>query len=129
MEARRHALPGRARVRAGQCAPGLRASAGIYATDHADPRPSGHLRWLLSTCLAAVAGFSGILFVIFTSGDAPESPQGRPSTRADGLGWAVAKADKLLVPSGAAATTFVIEARYGGARAAEKSLWRSAICG
>ena len=109
MAARRHALPRQARVHAGQCAFGLRQPAGIYATDHADPRPSGHLRWLLSTCLAAIAGLSCILFVILTSGDAPESPQGRPSTRADGLGWAVAKADKLLIPSGAVATTFVIE--------------------
>ena len=59
MEARRHALPGRARVHMGQCAPGFRPPAGIYATDHADPRQSGHLRWLLSTCLAAVAGQAG----------------------------------------------------------------------
>jgi murein DD-endopeptidase MepM/ murein hydrolase activator NlpD len=109
MKARRHALQGRARVHVGQCAPGLRQPAGIYATDHADPRLSGHFRWLLSTCLAAVAGLSGILFVISTSGDMPASPQGRPSTRADGLGWAVAKADKLLIPTGAVATTFIIE--------------------
>ena len=98
----------------------------IYVSDHADARQSGRFRWLLSTCLAAAVGVLAILVVIAGSTDTREtdggllsepaaasarrrSPSFRlPSARVDGLRWAIPKTDRLLIPSGAMATKFVI---------------------
>ena len=97
----------------------------IYASDHADTRQSGRFRWLLSTCLAAGVGVLAILVVIAGSTDTREADGGLfaslkgvsdaplavfrlPSARVDGLRWAVPKTDRLMIPSGAMATKFVI---------------------
>ena len=112
MEARRHALSGRVRVRRAHSGAARRSPAGIYAADHVEKHPSGRLRWVLSTCLAAVVGLLGILVVIVGSTDPRESGRpDRPSTSGGGSRWAVPKTDKLLIPSDAIATTFVIEDR------------------
>jgi murein DD-endopeptidase MepM/ murein hydrolase activator NlpD len=96
----------------------------LYVSDHADSRQSGRFRWLLSTCLAGAVGLLAILVVIAGSTDTQESSGGLlpslrrvrdnplamqlPSARVDGLRWAIPKADRLLTPSGAMATKFVI---------------------
>src|SRR5207342_3753128 len=97
----------------------------IYVSDHADTRQSGRFRWVLSTCLAAAVGVLAILVVIAGSTDTPETDGGMlsslqrvrdaplasfrlPSARTDGLRWAIPKTDRLMIPSGAMATKFVI---------------------
>jgi murein DD-endopeptidase MepM/ murein hydrolase activator NlpD len=97
----------------------------MYATDHADTRQGGRFRWLVSTCLAAAVGVVAILVAIAGSTDTQETAGGmlsslqraRDASRAsfqlptapfDGLRWAIPKTDRLLIPSGAMATKFVI---------------------
>jgi murein DD-endopeptidase MepM/ murein hydrolase activator NlpD len=97
----------------------------IYASDHADSRQGGRFRWLVSTCLAGAVGVLAILVVIAGSSDNQETAGGLltslrrvraapilslhlPSARVDGLSWATPKADRLLIPNGAMATTFVV---------------------
>ena len=135
MHTKRHAPVGRRRVRMGHHDSHSRTHAylrrthrplgDIYVSDHADTRQSGRFRWLLSTCLAAAVGVLAILVVISGStdtreadgglfpslkgvGDAPLAVFRLPSARVDGLRWAVPKTDRLLIPSGAMATKFVI---------------------
>ena len=79
----------------------------------------------MSTCLAAAVGVLAILVVIAGSTDMQETDGGMlsslqrvrdaplasfqlPSARVDGLRWAIPKTDRLLIPSGAMATKFVI---------------------
>ena len=79
----------------------------------------------MSTCLAAAVGVLAILVVIAGSTDTQETDGGMlsslqrvrdaplasfqlPSARVDGLRWAIPKTDRLLIPSGAMATKFVI---------------------
>jgi len=110
MDARRHALPVRARVHRVHFGAARRSPAGIYEADHVEKHPSGRFRWVLSTCLAAGVGLLGILVVIVGSTDPREGGRpDRPSTSGGGSRWAVPKTDKLLIPSDAIATTFVIE--------------------
>ena len=97
----------------------------IYISDHADTRQSGRFRWLLSTCLAGAVGVLAILVVLAGSTDTREANGGLfpslkgvtdaplavfrlPSARVDGLRWAIPKTDRLMIPSGAMATKFVI---------------------
>jgi murein DD-endopeptidase MepM/ murein hydrolase activator NlpD len=135
MHTRRHAPLGRRRVHLGHDQSRSRAHAyldrthrplgDIYVSDHADTRQGGRFRWLLSTCLAAAVGVLAILVVIAGStdtqegdgglfpslkrvGDAPLVSFRLPSARVDGLRWAIPKTDRLLIPSGAMATKFVI---------------------
>jgi len=135
MHSRRHAPLGRRRVTVGLVHPQARSHAylartrrppgDIYVSDHADSRQSGRFRWLLSTCLAGAVGVLAILVVIAGSTDTREGQGGLlpnlsrvsenslvslrlPSARVDGLRWAIPKADRLLIPSGAMATKFVI---------------------
>jgi len=135
MDTKRHAPLGRRRVHLGAHQPASRGHAylgrtrrplgDIYISDHADSRQSGRFRWLLSTCLAAAVGVLAILVVIAGStdtqdgsggllpslsrvGDAPLAYLQLPSARSDGLRWAIPKTDRLLIPSGAMATKFVI---------------------
>ena len=135
MHTRRHAPVGHRRLRAGHSQQRARAHAylgrtrrplsDIYVSDHADLRQSGRFRWVLSTCLAAAVGVLAILVVIAGSTDTKEADGGLlpslkrvrdtqlasfrlPSARVDGLRWAIPKTDRLLIPSGAMATKFVI---------------------
>jgi murein DD-endopeptidase MepM/ murein hydrolase activator NlpD len=135
MHTRRHAPLGRRRVHVGHDQLQSRTHAylrrthrplgDIYVSDHADTRQSGRFRWLLSTCLAAAVGVLAILVVIAGSTDTREADGGLfpslkgvrdtplavfrlPSARVDGLRWAIPKTDRLLIPSGAMATKFVI---------------------
>jgi murein DD-endopeptidase MepM/ murein hydrolase activator NlpD len=93
----------------------------MYASDHADSRQGGRFRWLLSTCLAAGVGALAIFVAIAGSMDAQESALDifermrnaplalrLPTARLDGLRWALPKTDKLVIPSGAVATTSYI---------------------
>jgi murein DD-endopeptidase MepM/ murein hydrolase activator NlpD len=97
----------------------------IYTSDHAEGRQSGRFRWLLSTCLAGAVGVLAILVVIAGSTENPNGEGGLlpnfpgltdsslpgiglPTGRADGLRWAIPKADRLLIPSGVMATKFVV---------------------
>ncbi len=117
MDTRRHAPLARARAHVVHAAPGRRPHshlahkrrllAGISISEHVDAGPRGHVRWLLSTCLVAAAGLIAILAVagkIDINGAI-----GLPRAPVDGLPWSVPKADKLLIPGGAMATSFVIE--------------------
>jgi murein DD-endopeptidase MepM/ murein hydrolase activator NlpD len=118
MQTRRHAPLGRQRVHFVQSAPGRRHAdlhrarlrlADILARDHSDARGGGHFRWLLSTCLAAVAGLVAIAALVASSGDAQRNGLPRvPYPRVDGLPWAVLKTDKLLVPTSVLAARFDI---------------------
>lgn len=134
MDIRRHAPLGRVRVRLAPHATRSRPHAYLgragrplaemYVSDHADSRQSGRFRWVLSTCLAAAVGVLAILVVIAGSTDSPETegsifawgnlPEApfaswrQSAARIDGLRWALPKSDKLLIPSGAMATKFVI---------------------
>ena len=135
MDTKRHAPLGRRRVHLRPNQPHNRSHAhlgrarrtfgDIYVSDHADTRQSGRFRWLVSTCLAAAVGVLAILVVIAGSTDmqetdgsmlsslqrvrdAPLASFQLPSARVDGLRWAVPKTDRLLIPSGAMATKFVI---------------------
>jgi murein DD-endopeptidase MepM/ murein hydrolase activator NlpD len=133
IELRRHAPVGRARAlperrqhrRLADAYIGRsrRRTFDIYASDHAESRRSGRFRWLISTCLAAAVGGLAILVVIAGSTDTgefgllpalqrmPTAPLTRfvlPSARIDGLRWAVPKADRMQVASGAMATKFII---------------------
>ena len=89
----------------------------LYASDHADSRRGGRFRWLFSTCLAAAVGVLAILVVIAGSTDPRQAgagvlesldaaipPPRLPTIAIDGLHWAIPKADRLLIPSGAVAT-------------------------
>jgi murein DD-endopeptidase MepM/ murein hydrolase activator NlpD len=97
----------------------------LYSTDHADSRRVGRFRWMVSTCLAGAVGVLAIIVVIAGSTDTQETNGGilpslrrareasisslhLPFTRLDGLAWAAPKADRLLIPSGAMATTYVV---------------------
>ena len=128
MDTRRHAPVGRRRIQLAPDASRGRTSAhfnrsrrqfgGIYASDHADSRRGGRFRWLFSTCLAAGVGVLAILVVIAGSTDtrladggllpslreAPLTPFQLPSASVDGLRWAIPKADRLVIPTGAVAT-------------------------
>jgi murein DD-endopeptidase MepM/ murein hydrolase activator NlpD len=92
----------------------------IYVSDHADSRRIGRFRWLLSTCLAAAVGVLAILVAIAGSMDQEGSVGGAlanlgqhlrpappalllPTSRTNGLRWALAKTDKMVIPSGASA--------------------------
>jgi murein DD-endopeptidase MepM/ murein hydrolase activator NlpD len=92
----------------------------IYVSDHAESRRIGRFRWLLSTCLAAAVGVLAILVAIAGSMDQEGSMVGAlanlgqhlrqaplalpsPASRAEGLRWALAKTDKMVIPSGASA--------------------------
>jgi murein DD-endopeptidase MepM/ murein hydrolase activator NlpD len=130
MDTKRHAPLGRRRAHLQAHLPHRRSHAylgrthrplgDIYVSDHADSRQSGRFRWLLSTCLAAGVGVLAILVVIAGSTDSPQDERGLPglvvrdnpitlpSARVDGLRWAIPKTDRLLIPSGAMATKFVI---------------------
>ena len=97
----------------------------VYSSDHSEQRRGGRFRWLLSTCLAATVGIVAIGVVIGGSMDGREEaglmPALRggndqpalafqlPAARNGGLNWAVAKADRLLVASGALSTRFIIQ--------------------
>src|SRR5215470_8960260 len=134
MDTKRHAPLGRRRVhlrlnepyarRQGH-ARARRQSGDIYVSDHADTRQGGRFRWLVSTCLAAAVGVLAILVVIAGSTDTRETAGGMlsslqrardaslgslqlPTAHIDGLRWAIPKTDRLLIPSGAMATKFVI---------------------
>ncbi|MDX2307096.1 MAG: M23 family metallopeptidase [Hyphomicrobium sp.] len=107
---------------------GMRARADVYATDHADMRGSGRLRWLMSTCLAAAVGAVAIIVVIYGSADPRDGADGlmpalarlsgggpdnfrpmpEPQRPNDGLRWAIAKTDKLAMNSGAMSTRYII---------------------
>jgi murein DD-endopeptidase MepM/ murein hydrolase activator NlpD len=131
IELRRHAPFGRARalperrqhrrLAAAYIGRSRRRTLDIYACDHAETRRSGRFRWLISTCLAAAVGGLAILVVIAGSTDSefgllpalhrmPSVPLRlvMPSARIDGLRWAVPKADRMQVASGAMATKFII---------------------
>ena len=135
MDIKRHAPVGRRRVR---LAPShsrgpahtylgrtSRPLGDIYSSDHADSRQAGRFRWLISTCLAGAVGVLAIIVVIAGSTDTQETDGGLlpslrraratsisslrlPSARVDGLSWATPKSDRLMIPSGAMATTFVV---------------------
>jgi murein DD-endopeptidase MepM/ murein hydrolase activator NlpD len=91
---------------------------GVYASDHADSRRGGRFRWLFSTCLAAAVGVLAILVVLAGSTDTRQADGGLmptlretpatafhlPSASVDGLRWAIPKADRLVIPTGAVAT-------------------------
>ncbi len=98
---------------------------GLYASDHADSRHGGRFRWLVSTCLAAAVAAVAILVVIAGSTDTQEMDGGLlptlqrvrearhaaqrvASVKVDGLRWAIPKTDRLIVPTGAMATKFII---------------------
>ena len=98
---------------------------GLYAADHAEMRHGGRFRWLVSTILAAAVASVAILVVIAGSTDSKEMDGGimatlqrmreaRANSRrvasapVDGLRWAVPKTDRLLVPTGAMASKFII---------------------
>jgi murein DD-endopeptidase MepM/ murein hydrolase activator NlpD len=128
MDTRRHAPVGRRRIQfAPQASRGRstphtgrsrRRVGDIYASDHADSRRGGRFRWLFSTCLAAAVGVLAILVVIAGSTDsrqadggllpslreAPLTPIQLPTASTDGLRWAIPKADRLVIPTGAVAT-------------------------
>ena len=133
MDIKRHAPLGRRRLhlrlnqRQGRWHghPERRAEGDIYVSDHADTRQGGRFRWLVSTCLAAAVGVLAILVVIAGSTDTQETAGGMlsslqrardaslgslqlPTAYVDGLRWAIPKTDRLLIPSGAMATKFVI---------------------
>jgi murein DD-endopeptidase MepM/ murein hydrolase activator NlpD len=133
MDIKRHAPLGRRRLhlrlnqRQGRWHghPERRAAGDIYVSDHADTRQGGRFRWLVSTCLAAAVGVLAILVVIAGSTDTQETAGGMlsslqrardaslgslqlPTAYVDGLRWAIPKTDRLLIPSGAMATKFVI---------------------
>jgi murein DD-endopeptidase MepM/ murein hydrolase activator NlpD len=129
MDTRRHAPVGRRRIRfAPEGSRGRstqntgrshRRLGDIYASDHADSRRGGRFRWLFSTCLAAAVGVLAILVVIAGSTDTRQADGGLlpggpdrapppafppPPSRPDGLRWAIPKADRLVIPTGAVAT-------------------------
>jgi murein DD-endopeptidase MepM/ murein hydrolase activator NlpD len=134
MDTKRHAPLGRRRVHLRLNQPharwqgparARRQIGDIYVSDHADTRQGGRFRWLVSTCLAAAVGVLAILVVIAGSTDTRETAGGMlsslqrardaslgslqlPTARIDGLRWAIPKTDRLLIPSGAMATKFVI---------------------
>jgi murein DD-endopeptidase MepM/ murein hydrolase activator NlpD len=128
MDTRRHAPVGRRRVQFAPAGSAARTTAhfsrarrrfgDIYASDHADARRGGRFRWLFSTCLAAGVGVLAILVVIAGSTDSRQADGGLlPNLRdappvtafqlpsaVDGLRWAIPKADRLQIPTGAVAT-------------------------
>ncbi len=119
MQTRRHAPLGRQRAHFMQSAPDRRRHtdlhrgrfrlADILTRDHSDARRSGHFRWLLSTALAAAVGLIAIAAAVTGSIDLQQSELPRsPSSRVDGLPWAMAKADKLPIPGGVVAARFDI---------------------
>jgi murein DD-endopeptidase MepM/ murein hydrolase activator NlpD len=131
MDTRRHAPLGRVRHRLAPTTSRSRPHAylgrtgrpraEIYISDHADSRQSGRFRWLLSTCLAGGVGALAISVAITGSMDAQEGVRDiferlrstplalrLPTARVDGLRWALPKTDKLVLPSGAVATTSFI---------------------
>ena len=134
MDTKRHAPLGRRRVHLRLDQPharwqgharARRQAGDIYVSDHADTRQGGRFRWLVSTCLAAAVGVLAILVVIAGSTDTRETAGGMlsslqrarnaslgslqlPTAPIDGLRWAIPKTDRLLIPSGAMATKFVI---------------------
>ncbi|MBO0765869.1 MAG: M23 family metallopeptidase [Hyphomicrobiaceae bacterium] len=89
----------------------------MYASDHAESRRGGRFRWLLSTCLAAAVGVLAILVAVTGSMDSLDHDVASLEQRlhqaslalrlapanSDGLRWALPKADKLLIPTGAIA--------------------------
>ena len=135
MDTKRHAPLGRRRVHLGANQARSRTYAyrgrvhadlgDIYVSDHADTRKGGRFRWLISTCLAGTVGVLAIIVVIAGSTDNQETDGGllpslqraaqcaslvsaAATARVDGLRWAIPKTDRLLIPSGAMATTFIV---------------------
>lgn len=135
MDTKRHAPLGRRRVHLGPAQSAHRPNAylgrsrrpigDIYVSDHADTRQGGRFRWLISTCLAGAVGVLAIIVVIAGSTDTQETDGGLwpslrrardtpmtslqlPAINTDGLRWATPKTDRLLTPSGAMATTFIV---------------------
>ncbi len=130
MDTRRHAPLGRVRPRFESASVRSRPHAyigrsgrplsEIYVSDHADSRRIGRFRWLFSTCLAAAVGVLAILVAVAGSMD-PEGTEGGalaslgqrlrqaplalplPTSRSEGLRWALPKTDKMVIPSGAVA--------------------------
>lgn len=112
-ERRKHALLGPGR--------GLRD---LYGSDHVSGRQGGRFRWLVSTCLAAAVGALAILVVIASSTDTEEieggllslqrirearnTPSQKRTADVGGLRWAIAKTDRMMIPTGASATKFII---------------------
>lgn len=101
--------------------------ADIYQTDHAEPRPGGRFRWMISTCLAAAIGAVAILIIVYGSSDNSDmagdgllpvlksmgenalSPQlALTPKNADGLKWITPKSDRLQLTSGALSTRYII---------------------
>lgn len=97
----------------------------VYHADHAEHRPEGRFRWLLSTVLAATVGGAAIAVMIVGSMEEKSSdgilpslerfrqnamkPFNLPTNRAeDGLKWATPKSDKLQVASGVRSVKQVI---------------------
>lgn len=98
----------------------------IYGADDNDQRAGGRFRWMLSTCLAAAVGAIAIVVVVYgvsdnardsdgllpglkNLGDTASAPMVSPNVKnADGLKWALAKADLLQLTNGALSTRYII---------------------
>jgi murein DD-endopeptidase MepM/ murein hydrolase activator NlpD len=98
----------------------------LYASDHVAQRQGERLRWMLSTCLAALVGATAILVVIYGATDTKQGDEGlspalkrisedvsQPvnidiKVRPEGLQWATPRTDKLQITTGAMSMRFTI---------------------